>query len=228
MTTSINLSKIKKKLNPEPDGQGLVRLQTATVSSIAADGTVDILLNGATVADVPCLGSARFVSGQAVQVLSYRGSLLVIGGSGKPSSQAVSAVGSTTSSTAAAVGTTFVNSLTGTGIHGVAFIAPPSGKVDVLGRAVGSNATAGGFVLLDFEIRAGSSIGSGTVFRASNNSTAGVFQSSTASQQATLVTGDVVSGLTPGAAYNACVTYAAGAAGQNLVYNRRHIKVLPA
>jgi hypothetical protein len=228
MTTSLNLSKIKKKLNPEPDGQGLLRLQAATVSAIDADGTVDISLNGATVADVPTLGSARFVTGQAVQVLSYRGSLLVLGGSGKPSGQSVSAVGSTTSSTAAAVGTSFVNSLTGTGIHGVVFIAPPSGKVDVVGRAVGSNATASGFVLLDFEIRAGSTIGSGAVARASNNSTAGVFQSSTASQQATLVTGDVVSGLTPGTVYNAALTYAAGAAGQNLVYNRRHIKVLPA
>jgi len=228
MTTSINLSKIKKKLNPEPDGQGLLRLQAATVSAIASDGTVDLTLNGATVQDVPVLGSARFVSGQSVQVLSYRGSLLVLGGSGKPSAQSVSTVGATTNSTASAIGTSFVNSLSGTGTHGVVFVAPPSGKVDVAGRAVGSNAVASGFVLLDFEIRVGSSIGSGTVFRAANNATAGAFQSDSASQQGGMVTGDVISGLTPGTVYNATLCYAAGAGAQNVLYNRRHIRVLPA
>lgn len=223
MTTSINLSKIKKKLNPEPDGQGLLRLQSATVTAIASDGTVDILLNGATVADVPCLGSARFAVNQAVQVLSYRGSLLVIGGSGKPTSQPVQAEGSTANGTTTS--TSFTNSLTATGIHGVAFIAPPSGRVWVLGRALAGNVNAGAFCHLDVEVRAGSTVGSGSVWRAANNATASAFQSDSASQQGSLTADCLVTGLTPGSAYNAALCYFVGAGTGS--YNRRHITVLP-
>jgi hypothetical protein len=223
MTTSLNLSKIKKKLNPEPDGQGLLRLQAATVSAIDADGTVDISLNGATVADVPVLGSARLATGQAVQVLSYRGSLLVLGGSGKPSAQAVALEGSTANGTTTA--TSFTNSLTTTGIHGIAFVAPPSGKVLVTGRAMGGNNTANTFSHIDVEVRVGSTVGSGSVWRAANNNTVGLFQSGSANQQGTMVSSALVTGLTPGTVYNAALCYFAGAGTST--YNRRHISVLP-
>lgn len=223
MTTSINLSKIKKKLNPEPDGQGLLRLQAATVSAIAADGTVDLNLNGATVTDVPCLDSARFVVGQSVQVLSYRGSLLVIGGSGKPTSQPVQTEGTTTNGTTTSTG--FTNSLTTTGTHGVAFIAPPSGRVWVLGRTLAGNSNAGAFCHVDVEIRAGSTVGSGSVWRAASNSTASAFQSDSANQQGSLTADALVSGLTPGAAYNAALCYFVNAGTGT--FNRRHITVLP-
>jgi hypothetical protein len=224
-STSINLSKIKKKLNPEPDGQGPLRLQSATISAIASDGTVDILLNSATVSDVPVLGSARFVSGQAVQVLSYRGSLLVLGGSGIQAGQPVQAEGTTSNGTTSS--TSFTNSLTTTGIHGVAFIAPPSGRVYVVGRALAGNNTAGAFVHLDVEVRVGATVGSGSVWRAANNNTASAFQSSTASQQATLIANSLVTGLTPGAAYNAALCYFVTTGTNVGSYNRRHISVLP-
>jgi hypothetical protein len=224
MTTSINLSKIKKKLNPEPDGQGLLRLQSATVSAMAADGTVDITLNGATVTDVPVLGSARFVNGQAVQVLSYRGSLLVLGGSGKPLAVPVSAGGSTTSGETTS--TSFTNTLTTTGIHGVVFVAPSSGRVFVVGRAAGYNTGAAGYSIMDFQINTGSTIGSGTIVRGSDEAKASVFQSDSASQQGEHSTSDLVSGLTPGTVYNACLTYHRSG-GTAAGYNRRHIAVLP-
>jgi len=230
-SASINLSKIKKKLNPEPDGQGLLRLQTATVSAIASDGTVDISLNGATVTDVPVLGSARFVSGQAVQVLSYRGSLLILGGSGLGSAAPVSNSASAGAS-ATDAGTTnsgsFVTSLSGatTTIAGVAFIAPPSGRVFVECSAAASNDTAGDYALVDFQVRQGSTINSGTVVRATNENTAGVIRSSTAGLQATIVSSDVVTGLTAGSAYNVTMAFRQGVGG-TASFNRRKAIVIP-
>lgn len=228
MTTSINLSKIKKKLNPEPDGQGLLRLQAATVSAIAADGTVDLNLNAATVTDVPCLGSARFVVGQSVQVLSYRGSLLVIGGSGKAvqPGPVIATGGNTDTGTTAS--TSFVTALTGAtnNTWGVAFIAPPSGTVVVQGKAAASNATANDYALLDFQVRQGSTINSGTVVRATNDNTAGIIRSGTAGLQATIVTTDIVTGLTPGSAYNVTLAYRSSSGG-TVSYNRRQALVIP-
>lgn len=228
MTSSINLSKIKKKLNPEPDGQGLLRLQTATVTAIASDGTVDISLNGATVADVPVLGSARFVSGQAVQVLSYRGSLLVLGGSGKAvqPGPVVATGGNTDTGTTAS--TSFVTALTGATNNswGVAFIAPPSGTVMVTCKSAAANASAGDYALMDFQVRQGTTINSGTVVRATNDNTAGIIRSSTAGLQATIVSADVVTGLTPGSAYNVTLAYRSSSGG-TVSYNRRQAIVLP-
>jgi hypothetical protein len=226
MTTSINLSKIKKKLNPGPDGQGPLRLQSATVSAIASDGTVNITLNGATVTDVPVLGSARFVSGQAVQVLSYRGSLLILGGSGKPSGQPAAATGGSTDTGTTTSGT-FVTSLSaGTATAGVAFIAPPSGRVLVLCKSAASNNTAGDYSVMDFQVRQGATINSGTVVRATNENTAGVFQSSTANNQGTIVASDLVTGLTPGAAYNVTMAFRQGNGG-TASFNRRQAIVTP-
>lgn len=219
----MNLTKIKKKLNPDPDGTPPLRLQTATVAAMDADGTVDITLNGTTITNVPVLGSARFVVGTVVQVLTYRGSMLVLGGSGIGSAQAVSAEGNTTNGTTTS--TSFTNTLTTTGVHGVAFIAPPSGKVYVVGRALAGNTTAGIFTHLDVEVRVGAVVGSGSVFRAASNNTASGFQSDSANQQGEHKADAVVTGLTPGAAYNAALCYFVGA--NTGTYNRRHIAVLP-
>lgn len=222
----IDLSKIKKKLNPTPDGQDVLRLKAGVVTAIGSNGTVTVTLNGASVTDIPVLSGAAVAVGVTVQILSYRGSLLAIGIAGSAGPLA-SQSGATTNGTATPGNTSFFNSLTTTGVHGVAFIAPASGQVFVTGRAVGSNGTAGGFVLLDFEVRQGSTPGSGTVVRAASQATAAVFQSSSAGQQAPLITGDLVTGLTPGSSYNATLAYASGAAGQTLTFNRRHIMVRP-
>ena len=75
----IDYTKIKKKLIPTPDGQDVLRLRTGTVSALNANGTVSVTLNGATVTNVPVLSGALVLVGAVVQMLSYRGSLLVIG-----------------------------------------------------------------------------------------------------------------------------------------------------
>jgi hypothetical protein len=222
----IDYSKIKRKLVPQPDGQDVLRLKAGTITAIGTNGTITVTLNSASVSDIPVLSGAAVVVGETAQILTYRGSLLAIGISGSAGPLA-SQSGATTNGTATPGNTSFFNSLTTTGVHGVAFIAPASGQVFVTGRAAGSNGTAGGFVLLDFEVRQGSTPGSGSVVRAAGQATAAVFQSSSASQQSTLTTGDLVTGLTPGTAYNATLAYASGTASQTLTFNRRHIMVRP-
>ena len=79
MTNGASLSKIKKKLLPTTDGQDVARLRTATVVSVNANGTLNLTLNGTTVSSVPRLAGAFALAGSVVQVVSYRGSLLVLG-----------------------------------------------------------------------------------------------------------------------------------------------------
>jgi len=220
----IDLSKIKKKINPTPDGQDVLRLRTAVIAARdASTGRVSITLNDALVTDVPVLGAAVFTVGTSVQVLSYRGSLLILGGSNAASAVPVEATGNTT--LGSTTSTSFTNSLTTTGVHGVAFIAPPSGIVQIFGRAGGGNDTVGQYSLLDHEVRQGSTVGSGTVYRATTTDTASVFMSSTSAGQGPLNIVGLVSGMTPGAVYNASLTYACTAGTAR--FNRRYILVRP-
>jgi hypothetical protein len=74
-----NLSKLRKKLVPSPDGQDWTKLRTAVVTAVNTDGTLDLTLSGVSVTNVPRLTGAYAIAGSVVQVLSYRGSLLVLG-----------------------------------------------------------------------------------------------------------------------------------------------------
>ena len=134
------------------------------------------------------------------------------------------AIGSTTNGTTASL--TFVNSLTTTGVHGTSFVAPPSGAVFCIATCVAGNNTAGDYATMDWEVRIGSTLGSGAVWRAANESTAAVVQSGTANNQGALCSMGIASGLTAGTTYNACLVYHA-ATGGTATYNRRHITVLP-
>lgn len=74
------LSQIKKALSgQQDDGQDVARLRTGVISAVNTNGTVDVTLSGVTVAGVPHLMSAGIEVGTIVQLLSYRGSLLVLG-----------------------------------------------------------------------------------------------------------------------------------------------------
>lgn len=221
----IDLTKIKNKINPPPDGQDVARLKTAVVAAYdSADGTVDITLNGTTITNVPVLSGAAFAVGSNVQVLSYRGSLLIIGASGV-GAQAVEATGSTSNGTTTS--TSYTNTLTTTGIHGVAFVAPPSGKVQFIGRSSGGSSTVGQYAQLDYEVKTGSTVGSGSVIRATSNNTASVFLSSTSGGQGPLNVSGIISGLTPGAVYNVALTYASSNGASTASFNRRYAAVYP-
>lgn len=230
MTTNANLTKLRKKLIPPPDGQDVAKLRAGIVTAIGSDGTVTLSLNGSSIAGVPVLnGAGDILVGRAVQVLSYRGSLLVLGTS--TAKQANSAI---TTGTASGSGTTastgFTNTLGGSapynGIHGVTFVAPPSGVVAVFAKVTAGSGTAGQYTVIDFEIKTGSTIGSGTTVRSPNEGTAGVHQSATANSQGTLLSMDTVTNLTPGTVYNAAIVYH-GTGGATSSINRRNIMVLP-
>lgn len=122
---------------------------------------------------------------------------------------------------------TFTAALTGVGVVGVGFIAPPSGIVAVFAKATLSNNTAGSYAILDFEIRQGAVVGSGTVVRAASENTAGVHQSVTANGQSTVTASDVITGLTPGAGYNIAPMYHIAGGGSTASFNRRQVMVLP-
>jgi hypothetical protein len=116
---------------------------------------------------------------------------------------------------------TFVNTLTTGLIRGVAIVAPPSGKIQVMGTSGGSNSLAGGFTLTSFEVRQGASIGTGTVVQASDENTASQFQSGTNTQPGQHSVIGIATGLTPGQPYNVCLTYRVTA--NTGTWNRRRI-----
>lgn len=120
----------------------------------------------------------------------------------------------------------FTNTLTTTGIHGQTFVAPTSGIVWIMatcGQARSSS--AGGVVLTDFEVRTGSTIGSGTVARSSSEPTAGVAESEGANNNRNTVSHGFATGLTAGNTYNACITYRVTAGTATI--NRRNISIIP-
>jgi hypothetical protein len=77
---TIDYTRLLGKLMPPSDGQDVARLRTGIITVINSDGTVDVTLSGVTIEDLPVLGgNASLVVGQACQILTYRGSLLVLG-----------------------------------------------------------------------------------------------------------------------------------------------------
>lgn len=75
----IEYSKLRAQLNPDRDGQDVLQLRVGVVTAINSDGTADVTINGVTVTKVNRLVEATITVGTVVQILSYRGSLLIIG-----------------------------------------------------------------------------------------------------------------------------------------------------
>lgn len=120
--------------------------------------------------------------------------------------------------------TSFTNTLTTTGIVGIAFVAPASGSVVVLYQCTGRNSSAGQFTLVDFEVKTGNTVGSGSSIRPSDENSASAPQSDSANQQCQHAGHDLVIGLTPGSLYNAALTCRVTAGTGT--FNRRKITVL--
>ena len=125
----IDYTALLKKLTPDRDGEPHTHLRTGVVAAINSDGTLDITMSsGVLVPDVPKLDGVNPAVGAVVQMISFRGVLLVIGGvlggvSG--TSGNVTAFGGTNPTTTS----TTYTALTGGDILGVAFIAPASGAM---------------------------------------------------------------------------------------------------
>jgi len=107
---------------------------------------------------------------------------------------------------------------------GVVFVAPPSGNVFVSMRGYFSQTQNGQASIMSYAIRAGGTIGSGTVFAAASSDRALVCgRAVNASAPAQLQSGirDLFTGLTPGATYNARVEFEVTPGGGMDVFYRQ-------
>jgi hypothetical protein len=75
----IDYTRLLQKLDPQVDGEDVTRLRKGVVDAVNADGTVDLVISGIVIPGVPVLKSAVVSVDQVVQVLTSRGSLLVLG-----------------------------------------------------------------------------------------------------------------------------------------------------
>ena len=76
----IDYTKLLGKLQPEAGGEDTLRLRVGVIDAVNSDGTVDVGISGLVVPDVQRLDGLVVLVGQYVQVLTYRGGLLVLGG----------------------------------------------------------------------------------------------------------------------------------------------------
>jgi hypothetical protein len=119
--------------------------------------------------------------------------------------------------------TSYTATLTGGTACGVAFVAPASGKVTVHSSATLLNSTTG-LSYVSFEIRAGGSIGSGTLFLAASDANAVQHVSTSVENQGK---GIQVTGLVPGAVYNCRQMFKVGTAATTSTFNNKHLSVNP-
>jgi hypothetical protein len=126
--------------------------------------------------------------------------------------------GSTTS-------TSYTATLSGSSVPGVAFVAPPSGKVTILFAAATYNSVLGNDNKIAVQVRAGGSVGSGTVFYAANDNDMILWRPYNALAAHRASSFAEVTGLTPGDTYNAQMMVKTVSGTANFLY--KFIKVLP-
>lgn len=118
--------------------------------------------------------------------------------------------------------TSYTNTLAGGTACGVVFTAPKSGAVVVHNSAFLDNSTTGRNYLA-FDIRTGSTIGSGTSFRAASDAD---MVASLGSNDMTMGRSVLVTGLTPGAIYN-CQQAFKTSSGTTASYSWKQLVVQP-
>jgi hypothetical protein len=176
--------------------------------------------------DIPVLDIKAPTS--TVGVFTSPGPILLDG----PVQWGSAAVGTATAKdVAVTTGTTssvaFTNNLAVSGITGIAFVMPPSGKVFVLGETGGYNNTATGFTLVSLELRIGSTVGAGIVVFPSDENSASQFQSTLANAPGQHSVSDTMSGFIAGNNFNVCLTFRVTNAAHIGNFNRGKISVIP-
>lgn len=137
---AIDFTRLVEKLNPDPGAEDPLRLRVATVTTVNANGTLDITMSsGVLVPGVPKLATAYAPAGAVVQVITLRGSLLVIGA--VASGGALGAMTKTGSTVAGPAGAA---SLLTTAIpFGVTFPAIPNVHINLTSGASQANSWVG-------------------------------------------------------------------------------------
>lgn len=77
--TTADYTKLLNKLVPKAGGEDTARIRTMVVSSVNSDGTVNLSTSGVIIPDIPRLGNAAVIVGEPVQVLTIRGSAIILG-----------------------------------------------------------------------------------------------------------------------------------------------------
>lgn len=95
----IDYTKLKRKINPVPDGEDRLILRVGTVSAINSNGTVDVIVSDVVQPGVPVLAGASFAVASTVQIISYRGSMLVLGKTGGEGADRIASGGITADTT---------------------------------------------------------------------------------------------------------------------------------
>lgn len=186
---------------------------------------------GITQSDLPVIGDpAELTVNDIVMVLQLHARYFILGpitSSPAGGSGWAVAFGSTNPTT----NSTSYTSLAGGDILGVAFTAPASGSVEILvqGWLALSSATLGRRALMSPQVREGNVVNSGTIVETANDDYAALAQNSVASSfdYRYVNHSRIVTGLTPGAEYNAVVMHRIVTAGDNSAANDRHIIVKP-
>lgn len=223
----IDYTKLSRKLIPPKDGEPATHLRTATVNVVNADGTLNLLMaSGVIVPNVPKLDSVYVAVNSVVQVISLRGSMLVIGGISRGSVGVYQFNTSNSTSTS-----TTYTSLSGGDIHGQSFIAPASGKVATViqGWLGCSSASGARRAFMSQQLREGSSINSGTIVQSPGDENAAVSQNvlTTGFDYRYVSFNYVYSGLTPGSAYNLVTMVRVNTSGDSVAINDRHMIIRP-
>lgn len=77
--TGRDLTRLEQRLFPAQDGEAAVRHRSGIVNTVNMDGTVDLALGSTVVPSASVLAGAVVENGDVVQVLAWRGDLLVLG-----------------------------------------------------------------------------------------------------------------------------------------------------
>jgi hypothetical protein len=212
----IDYTKLIEQINPAPDGEDWTRLRVGTVVQLYQAGYADVAISGVTVPGVPVLAGVSVTTGAVVQILTHRGSMLVLGAvqtslGATLYSENVNEVSTASTSFAAAASNNV----------GGFFQFPGSGRVEIhWGGELYADAAAG--PVISIEIRTGTTVGSGTiVLGASDDYAARSFNQ----QREQFSTFYVWSGGTPNTAYNIrCLYRTTASTGR---FSRRRILVRP-
>ncbi len=117
----IDMTRLREKLIPEPDGDSPLALRTAVVSAVNANGTLDVLLSSTLLQNVPRLASVSVAVGDTVQMIVQLGDKLIIGFTARTSPSRVSnriATTARTSDSAAVSAETTVDTVTASLVAG--------------------------------------------------------------------------------------------------------------
>lgn len=75
----IDYTKLINNLMPVSDGEHVIRMRVGVVDSVNTNHTVNVVISGIVVPNVPKLAGLSAYPGQVVQVITYQGVLLVLG-----------------------------------------------------------------------------------------------------------------------------------------------------